>query len=145
MATGYVTNWGNDANDGLSWETSKRTFQGASDAGLSPVYAKGWFNEVPHLYDNNTSFFSGYDYLIIDGSFLGDIMVSGWFRVSSNLILKNIQSISGGSSLENSFIKRCNYFYSKNYIPNFNNCILINSGTFISEYKSNENIIKSNY
>ncbi len=45
MATGYVTNWGNDANDGLTWETSKRTFQGAKDAGLNPVYAKGWFDE----------------------------------------------------------------------------------------------------
>ncbi|WP_025007088.1 hypothetical protein [Marinilabilia salmonicolor] len=43
MAAGYVTNYGNVENDGLSWDTPKRSIQSAIDAGLSPISGVGFF------------------------------------------------------------------------------------------------------
>lgn len=44
MAAGFVANWGNDLNNGLTWATAKKSLQGARDALLAPVNVKGYFN-----------------------------------------------------------------------------------------------------
>ncbi len=107
MAAGYVTNWGNDNNDGLTWGTAKRSLQGAKDAALLPTYLKGYFNE-PFLDMNGLT---GIDIPIWDG---GNIVstANGTNRTYTNLYLKNFNKIDG-------------YTASRD-IPAWSNCTLEN-------------------
>jgi len=47
MANYYCANWGNDNNDGLAWETAKRSFQASVDISVNndSIYFKGFYNE----------------------------------------------------------------------------------------------------
>ncbi|GAF05848.1 hypothetical protein [Saccharicrinis fermentans] len=72
MATGYVTNYGNSENDGLSWDTPKRSIQSAIDAGLSPIYVKGYHNES--LAETSARHIYGDGYIIIDGTLLSNFI-----------------------------------------------------------------------
>lgn len=55
----YVSNWGNDINDGSDWAHAKKTLQGAIDSGASTVYSNGYItdyagNNIEIYGQNNT-------------------------------------------------------------------------------------------
>jgi hypothetical protein len=56
MAAGYVTNYGNVENDGLSLDTPKRSIQNANDTGLNPINFNGYFNESLSLLSHRQLF-----------------------------------------------------------------------------------------
>jgi len=159
MATGYVTNYGNDANDGLTWETAKKTFQGAKDAGLNPVYAKGWFNEinpsVDNLYKNVESkklgelILYGYNLpvLFYDGggshfpsivniiAYKADIIKNnyGSHCVFVNSIIFDIKTVSIAKAINTLFYKITNnsfYKYGITHSKSYNNTILSETLSF---------------
>ncbi len=68
MATGYVTNYGNDDNDGLTWETAKRSIQGAVDVGHDPLEVNGYLNQNVIA---NVIIINGNGSTVIDGISLG--------------------------------------------------------------------------
>ena len=123
MATGYVTNWGNDENDGLTWETAKKTFQGAKDVGLSPVYAKGWFDErIP-------------DNVYIYAEKLGDLIIDGRnfnysrtpFYTRTNIIFSNYKDLMALYPMVNCHINNCEFNYNNTGYHNpMSKCILNN-------------------
>lgn len=111
MAEGHVANWGNDENDGLSWETAKRSLQGAHDISSNPTNIKGCFNEA--LINNITGeIINGVGYVFIDGSFLGELFFAFNCAVFNNIIFNNW-----------SRIKSANYSDGA-----LNNCTIKNSG-----------------
>ena len=128
---GYIRNWGNDENDGLTKTTAKRTLQGAKDAGLTGdtsnhVSISGFYNEQTALYG-----IFGEGYLMFDGSLLGDFIpgiqgshlenaivqnytnfspANRYYRKMINCIVRNVDSI--GNSIEAVNNKIDNLFYN---------------------------------
>jgi len=91
--SGYVANWGNDNNDGLTRDTAKKSIQGAMDGSLtSPYYLFGLFNEtiVPTpdyvFYGNNEAVISGSLLAVVVNSSanLTDILLDGLKVVNFN-------------------------------------------------------------
>ena len=109
MATGYVTNYGNDANDGLTWETAKKTFQGAKDAGLNPVYAKGWFDDAAMGY----------------ATVIGGIVSNG---VNNNSIIADAFERFNGDTINFSNWNRIFSPYFPSTYGSLANCIFYNCG-----------------
>ncbi len=86
MVAGYVTNYGNVENDGLSWDTPKRSIQSAKDAGLYPQFIKGLFNESLSLPDqvfdgNNHALLIGYPDLVLLGGQLTNMEIRNYVSV----------------------------------------------------------------
>lgn len=65
MAAGYVSNYGNVDNDGLTPLSPKRSIQSAKDSGLKPIYINGKFTEtVTGAY----AIITGNGYAVLDGA-----------------------------------------------------------------------------
>ena len=112
MADSYLSNWGNDNNDGLSWETAKRSVQGIRDATLAggPVHAKGIFNE-----DSTIRILQGEDgYVIFDGTLKPYFILNLGYNQLLSLSNAIVQNFSD-------YAQTSNRFYTHYY-----NCIIRN-------------------
>lgn len=122
MADGYVSNWGNDINNGLSWATAKKTAVAAKSAGLAPIYFKGFFNESfpdadgTHIYGINP------EQSIIDGTGLSYAMRSGSNSAAYNIAYITFQNcpsvIFTGSVIGGPRAERIHHCVFKNNINN---------------------------
>jgi len=117
MADGFVTNYGNDDNDGLTWETAKRSLQGAADAGFNIQHIKGLFNET--LVNNYK--YIGYGNTILDFRFIS------YAHSQSYLTSIDIRNI-GGQSYKNAMI----------------NCIITNNAKIIFGFDDAEFSVLNN-
>jgi hypothetical protein len=95
MTTGYVTNYGNSENDGLSWETPKRSVQNAIDAGLYPVYIKGMFRESLAL---TLAYLIGDGYAVIDGTLLEYFATTSASAKVYDVHIKNFSTLNSAST-----------------------------------------------
>lgn len=110
MADWYVSNWGNDDNDGMSWATAKKTISGVElvEGTDDITYANGYFNEPSRL--RTLICVPG---TIFDGELLTDfvpdvqslklenVIIQNWrnfapsnryYREQNNVIVKNLSA-----------------------------------------------------
>jgi hypothetical protein len=128
MATGHVTNFGNDANDGLSWGTAKGTYQGIADAGLKLDFkSKGFFNETP---GSSVYVPDGMNETILDGSNLASMGVAIYLK---RLIVQNgnASRLMSSANLLEATIKRCTNVGTSN-CRNIISCIFHNNSYYSS-------------
>ncbi len=152
MADGYVSNWGNDDNDGLSWETAKRTFQGAKDANLTSLYAKGFFYE--QLTFSVATVING-DNLILSGLNLAGIINPSGANISTyrNIIFKNAINLKDFAGFgENIILEGCSIFNIKRMhletgtykYFSLKECLISNVPEAILDFNKNGHLFKNN-
>ncbi|MCW3784939.1 hypothetical protein [Plebeiibacterium sediminum] len=147
MAGIYVANYGNVENDGLSWETPKRSIQSAFDTSFNPVYAKGFYREALNGYRSLIAVGK----LVIDGTLLNNGFInSSNGNLISGVTIQNFIAIQVAGSvrikLDNCIIRN---FVDFNFVENSTtrgifNCLIVNCNKVTLPYGSifhNNNVI----
>lgn len=146
MAAGYVTNFGNPENDGLTREKSKRSIQSAKDAGLYPLFLEGYFNETIDFVAGSQSTIDGQNKTIWDGTLLTYPVAapSSVLGLIKGLVLKNFTQINSGyyQDFEDVICKDIpiiNTTADQDRFNGWTNCLVYNIST-----KFNPDVLKSN-
>ena len=114
MSIGYVTNYGNIENDGLSWEAPKRSIQECKDSGGTRIYIRGYFNESLKGTLQYYVKIIGDGFSIVDGTLIPEAIDN--LGIIENLVLQNFVN---GFRL-----------YSNGKYDCIINCIIRNMGEF---------------